>query len=268
MYDMEVGVIKVLCIGDICGSIGCQTVYKHLMHLKKRHNIDLTIANAENSAEKNGITKDSAQFLFNIGVDVITGGNHSFRNEESFNYIDEQPFLLRPHNLHTANIGTGYCLVDKGRYSVAGINLSGKIYLERLESDNPFLAADELIERAKSDGANIIIVDFHAEATSEKRAMGFYLDGKVSAMFGTHTHVATADEQILPNGTGYITDIGMTGTINSVLGVKSDIIISRFRDNNMQKFELATGEAALNGIVIEIDEKTGKTIDIKRIREG
>ena len=259
--------MKVLCIGDICGNIGSEAVYRKLPAIKQKYGIDMVIANAENSADRNGVTKESAQFLFNVGIDVLTGGNHSFKHSEVADYLDEQPFLLRPDNLDKSLAGSGYCLVDKGRYSVAVINLSGKIYLERLEASNPFLAADELIERAREDGARIIIVDFHAEATSEKRAMGLYLNGKVSAVYGTHTHIQTADEQILSGGTAYITDIGMTGPINSILGVKSDIIISRLRENNMQRFELADGECELCGIIIEIDEKTGKALKIERIRE-
>jgi len=259
--------MKVLCIGDICGNIGSEAVYRKLPAIKQKYGIDMVIANAENSADRNGVTKESAQFLFNVGIDVLTGGNHSFKHSEVADYLDEQPFLLRPDNLDKSLAGSGYCLVDKGRYSVAVINLSGKIYLERLEASNPFLAVDELIERAREDGARIIIVDFHAEATSEKRAMGLYLNGKVSAVYGTHTHVQTADEQILLGGTAYITDIGMTGPINSILGVKSDIIISRLRENNMQRFELADGECELCGIIIEIDEKTGKALKIERIRE-
>ncbi len=259
--------MKVLCIGDICGNIGSEAVYRKLPAIKQKYGIDMVIANAENSADRNGVTKESAQFLFNVGIDVLTGGNHSFKHSEVADYLDEQPFLLRPDNLDKGLAGSGYCLVDKGRYLVAVINLSGKIYLERLEASNPFLAVDELIERAKEDGARIIIVDFHAEATSEKRAMGLYLNGKVSAVYGTHTHVQTADEQILSGGTAYITDIGMTGPINSILGVKSDIIISRLRENNMQRFELAEGECELCGIILEIDEKTGKALKIERIRE-
>ena len=149
--------------------------------------------------------------------------------------------------------------------SLCVINLSGVIYLEKLKAQNPFVCADELIEKAKSDGANIIVVDFHAEATSEKRALGFALDGKVSVVFGTHTHIQTADNKILPQGTGYITDLGMTGPEDSVLGVKKEIIINRLKSNDMSKFELADGKATLNGCIFEIDEKTGKTLDTKRV---
>lgn len=251
--------MKILCIGDVCGSIGCEMLGRHLSNIKREHGIDFTVINGENSADGNGVMPLSADFLLSIGADVITGGNHSFRREEIFAYYDTHPYVLRPHNLKVADYGSGYYLADLGRNKIAVINLSGKVYLERQEADNPFTIADELLIKAKEDGANIILVDFHAEATSEKRALGLYLDGKVSAVFGTHTHVRTADLQILPNGSGYITDIGMTGPKNSVLGVRSEIIINRLKSNDMSRFELASGPCMINGCVFEIDEKTGKT---------
>lgn len=257
--------MRILVIGDVCGSIGCEYVRKILPSLKREKKIDMVIINGENSADGNGITPDSADYLLNLGADVLTGGNHSFRRSEIYDYLDQNDCVLRPHNLADAQNGKGYCVVDFGKLQVAVINLSGKIYLDRLNASCPFAAADELIEKAKRDGAKIIVVDFHAEATSEKRALGLYLDGKVSAFFGTHTHVQTADSQILENGTGYITDIGMTGPIDSVLGVKKDIIINRLKSNDMSKFELANGECMLNGCIFDIDEKTGKTVKIERI---
>ncbi len=260
--------MRLLAIGDVCGSIGCNTVKKILPKLKKEKSIDFVIINGENSADGNGVTPESADFLFAVGADVISGGNHSLRRNNVLEYLDEKEFILRPQNLLEAENGIGYCLVDKGRYSVAVINLSGKIYLERYKTDCPFKTADSLIEKAKNDGANIIVVDFHAEATSEKKALGFYLDGKVSVLFGTHTHVQTADEGILPHGTGYITDLGMTGPSYSVLGVKKEIIINRLKNNDMSKFELADGSCMLNACIFEIDEKSGKTIKIERINIG
>lgn len=251
--------MKILCIGDVCGSIGCEMLERHLSRIKREHGIDFTVVNGENSADGNGIVPSSAEWLLGIGADVITGGNHSFRREEMYPYYDAYPYVLRPHNLKVADYGSGYYLADLGKNKIAVINLSGKVYLERHEADNPFVVADGLIAAAKSDGANVILVDFHAEATSEKRALGIYLDGKVSAVFGTHTHVQTADSQILPKGTGYITDLGMTGPKNSVLGVKSEIIINRFKSNDMSRFELADGPCMINGCVFEIDEKNGKT---------
>lgn len=257
--------MRLLAIGDVCGDAGCQILLQKLPLLKKEKAIDACVVNGENSAEGNGITKQSAELIFAAGADVITGGNHTLRRKEVYDYLDSNPFVLRPENLPNAESGRGYCFLDFGKFSVAVINLSGKIYLDRVAADNPFLAADVLIERAKADGADIIVVDFHAEATSEKRAMGFYLDGKASVVFGTHTHIQTADEQILPLGTGYITDLGMTGPKNSILGVKTDIIINRLRDNDLSKFEFAKGEACLCGCIFEIDTKSGKTISVNRI---
>ena len=257
--------MRILAVGDVCGSVGCDYVRRVLPALKREKFIDMVIINGENSADGNGITPDSSDYLLRLGADVLTGGNHSLRRSEVYDYLDQNDCVLRPHNLPDAQNGKGYCVVDFGKYQVAVINLSGKIYLEKLGADCPFATADELIDRAKSDGANIIVVDFHAEATSEKRALGLYLDGKVSAFFGTHTHVQTADCQILENGTGYITDLGMTGPIDSVLGVRKEIIINRLKSNDMSKFELADGDCMLNGCIFEIDEETGKTIKVERI---
>lgn len=257
--------MKLLTVGDVCGPVGCEEIRRKLPVLKRKYAIDAVIINGENSADGNGITPESADYLFNCGADVITGGNHSLRRKEVYDYLDETPFILRPANLPEAQFGSGYCLVDFGAFRMAVINLSGKIYLERVGADNPFLAVDKLLQKAQTDGAKIIVVDFHAEATSEKRSMGLYLDGKASVVFGTHTHVQTADEQILPLGTGYITDLGMTGVKNSVLGVKSEIIINRLKNNDLSKFEFAEGEAMLCGCIFEIDNNSGKTIKVERI---
>lgn len=260
--------MKVLAVGDVCAPDGCAFALKMIPRIKREENIDFVIVNGENSAAGNGITPESADTLFAAGADVITGGNHTLRRKEFYDTLDSNPFVLRPHNLKDADAGQGYCLFDMGKYSAAVINLSGQIYLERVNADNPFKCVDELVDRAKSDGVRFIFVDFHAEATSEKRAIGFYLDGKVSAVFGTHTHVQTADAQVLPKGTGYITDLGMTGVINSVLGVKNDIIINRLKDNDMSRFEQASGECMLNGCIFDVDEKTGLTKAVKRIYIG
>lgn len=257
--------MKVLTVGDVCAPDGSAYALKMIPRIKREKNIDLVIANGENSALGNGITPESAEMLFAAGVDVITGGNHTLRRSEFFDMLDSNPFVLRPHNLREAAAGSGYCLFDMGRYSAAVINLSGQIYLDRVGADNPFKCADELLKKAKDDGAKFIFVDFHAEATSEKRAMGFYLDGKVSAVFGTHTHVQTADAQVLPKGTGYITDLGMTGVVNSILGVKNEIIINRLKDNDMSRFEQATGECMFNGCVFDVDEKSGLAKSVERI---
>lgn len=257
--------MKVLAVGDVCSPDGCAYALKMIPRIKREEQIDFIIVNGENSAAGNGITPESANMLFSAGADVITGGNHTLRREEFFDMLDTNPFVLRPHNLKDVQTGSGYCLFDMGRAQAAIINLSGQIYLERVGAENPFLCVDELLEKAKNDNAKYIFVDFHAEATSEKRAMGFYLDGKVSAVFGTHTHVQTADAQVLPNGTGYITDLGMTGVINSTLGVKNDIIINRLRNNDMSRFEQASGDCMLNGCVFEIDDNTALTKSVKLI---
>lgn len=259
--------MKLLAIGDVCAPDGSAYALKMIPIIKREENIDLVIVNGENSAEGNGIIPESADMLFAAGADVITGGNHTLRRKEFFDTLDTNPFVLRPHNLKDTDTGSGYCLFDMGKYSAAVINLSGQIYLERVNADNPFKCVDTLIEKAKADGAKFVFVDFHAEATSEKRAMGFYLDGRVSAVFGTHTHVQTADAQILPKGTGYITDLGMTGVINSVLGVKNDIIINRLKSGVMSRFEQASGECMINGCIFDIDDKTGLTKLVKLINK-
>lgn len=257
--------MKVLAIGDVCAPDGCAYALKMIPIIKREENIDLVIVNGENSALGNGITPESANIIFAAGADIITGGNHTLRRSEFYDMLDSNPFVLRPYNIKDAAVGSGYCLFDMGRCQVAVINLSGHIYLERANADNPFKYVDELVNRAKDDGAKFIIIDFHAEATSEKRALGFYLDGKVSAVFGTHTHVQTSDAQVLPKGTGYITDLGMTGVIHSILGVKNEIIINRLLHNDMSRFEQASGECMINGCVFDLDDNTGLTKSVKLI---
>ncbi len=256
--------MRILCVGDVCGSIGCDYLKRVLPKIKVDEKIDCCIVNGENSADGNGITPVSAESLYIAGADIITGGNHSLTRREIFESLDSDPYLLRPHNMITTGPGKGYTVLDLGHTRVAVINLIGRVYLP--EANDPFLTADQLIETAKIDGTNIILVDFHAEATSEKRALAYYLDGRVSAVFGTHTHVLTADEQILKNGCGFITDIGMTGPTDSVLGVKNELSLARIKDGTPVKFLLADGECQLNGCIFEIDRKTGKTTDIKRIK--
>lgn len=257
--------MKILAVGDVCGSIGCDAFRRIIPNLKRQYGIDAVVVNGENSADGNGITPQSAESLFASGADIITGGNHSLRRKEVYEYLDSNNFVLRPDNLKDAQFGKGYCFADFGFVGVSVINLSGTIFMPSHESENPFSAADALIDKAKQEGAGIILVDFHAETTSEKKALALYLDGRISALFGTHTHIQTADEQILKGGTGYITDLGMTGPKDSVLGVKSEIIINRLKSGDTSKFELAEGECILNGCIFEIDHKTGMTTDVKRI---
>ncbi|HHZ05507.1 MAG TPA: TIGR00282 family metallophosphoesterase [Clostridiales bacterium] len=256
--------MNILAIGDTVGSIGCDFLRSKLPQLKKLKGIDLVIANGENSSDGNGITPASAEFLYNSGVDVITTGNHSFRRREAYPLYDESPYLIRPANFPQGTTpGKGMCIVDMGRVQVAVINVMGNAYLEPLGC--PFETVDRLLAEAEKENAKIIIVDFHAEATGEKRALGYYLDGRVSGVFGTHTHVQTADETVLPRGTGYITDVGMTGPIHSVLGVKPEIIIKKFKEKLPQRFDLADGACKMDCILFEVDEKSGKTLSVERI---
>lgn len=254
--------MKVLCIGDVVGSIGCRTVRKHLPVYKKNNGINLVICNGENSADGNGITPSSARYLFDSGVDVITLGNHTFRRKEFYEMLDEHPYIVRPANFPNGTTpGNGICNVDLGKNIVSVINIMGNSFMDN-NLDCAFKTADEMLKKAEG---NIKIVDFHAEATGEKRGMGYYLDGKVSAVFGTHTHVQTADAQILEQGTGYITDAGMTGTVNSVLGVKPELVIQKLKTKLPVRFELAEGECKFEGVLFDIDEKTGKCTDCKSV---
>ncbi len=244
-----------MCIGDVVGSVGCEFLRQRLPRFKQQQQIDFVICNGENSADGNGITPRSAEHLFTSGVDFITLGNHSFRRKEIYPYLDEHPHIIRPANyLTSATPGCGWAVVDMGFTSIGVINLMGQQFMDA-NLDNPFIRADQIL---KELDAKIILVDFHAEATSEKRAMGFYLDGRVSAVFGTHTHVLTGDAQVLPEGTGYITDVGMTGVIDSILGVKKEIILRRFTTQLPERFDLARGACKLNCVVFDIDRNSGK----------
>ena len=255
--------MRIFCIGDVVGSVGCRFLRSKLPALKRVKGIDLVICNGENSADGNGLTPSAAQFLFDSGVDAITLGNHAFRRKEVFEVLDSNPFIARPANFPDgAAPGHGVINIDTGRRVVSVINLMGNMYLE-----SGLDCAFDVIDRALTQAeGRIILVDFHAEATSAKRAMGYYLDGKVSAVFGTHTHVQTSDAQVLPNGTGYITDLGMTGTVHSVLGVKTDIIINKFKTKLPARFDLADGECRLEGALFDIDDNTGKCKTAERLR--
>ena len=253
--------MNILCIGDVVGTPGCQFLRAHLPALKKTKAIDLVIANGENSADGNGITPTSAEYLLDSGVDVITTGNHSFRRRESYDFYDSCETLLRPANYPAGAPGKGMCIVDMGRVQVGVINLMGTVYLESLPC--PFETLEKLLKTP--DLPKIIVVDFHAEATGEKRAMGFFADGRVTALFGTHTHVQTADETILPHASGYITDAGMTGVIDSVLGVKPEIIIGKLRSKMPARFDWAKGPCKMDCVLFSADERTGLCTGVERI---
>ena len=256
--------IRVLAVGDVVGSRGCELLRQRLPVLKKHYAIDAVIVNGENSADGNGITPRSAEHIFQSGADVITTGNHTFRRREVYEELDTSPFLLRPGNYPDSAPGRGWCLLDRGAYRVAVLNLQGVVYMENLRC--PFEEADRMVREAKEAGAEAVFVDFHAEATSEKKAMGFYLDGRVTALFGTHTHVQTADERILSRGTGYLTDLGMTGCEQeSVLGVRADCIIDFLRTKMPCRFLPAEGPVSLHGALFSIDPETAKVTSVRRI---
>jgi metallophosphoesterase (TIGR00282 family) len=263
MNNKEVTFMKILAIGDIVGKNGCEFLKNKLPILKKRENIDLVIANGENSAEGNGITPESAKFIFSSEADIITTGNHVFKRKEIRDFLGKHPSIIRPANYPPKTTpGKGFCIAQVRNIKIAIINLMGIVYLENLRC--PFETIDDILKELSE--CTIKIVDFHAEATAEKRALGFYLDGKISAMFGTHTHVQTSDETILPFGTGYITDVGMTGVIDSILGVKKDIIIKRHIEKLPMRFENASGECKMECVLFDIDEITGLTNNMQRLR--
>ncbi len=253
--------MKILILGDIVSRVGSEHIRAMLPKIKREENIDFCIANGENSAEGNGITPASAEYLFDSGVDIITTGNHVWRRREVYDFLDERHDVVRPVNFHENNPGRGFAVADLGRVKIGVINLIGTFTMDNV--DNPFKCVERELEKIKD--CKIKIVDFHAEATSEKRAMGFFLDGKVTCVFGTHTHVQTADEQLLPNGTAYITDVGMCGVKQSVLGVKKEIIIKKYIDGMPAQFNSADGECMINGIVLDVSLKDGKATSIKRI---
>ncbi len=252
--------LNILAIGDVTGTQGCEYLRKRLPSIKKLHKIDFCIVNGENSAAGNGITPQSAEFLLDSGVDFITTGNHCFRRKEVYDYLEASRNVIRPANYYSGNPGKGFAVADLGSVRLGIINLAGNAFME---GGNPFIAADEILKELKD--CKIILCDFHAEATGEKRALGFYLDGRVSAVFGTHTHVQTADEQILPNGTGYITDLGMTGPVQSVLGVEPQIIIGKLKTGMPNRFDIADGECMLNGCIFTVDKQSGKTTAVERL---
>jgi metallophosphoesterase (TIGR00282 family) len=229
-----------------------------------KHDLDFVVVNAENAAGGFGITPPIVQELFDYGADVLTGGNHSFDKREGHDVLNNTEHVLRPHNYPPENPGSGLTIVKRSDFSVAVINLQGRVFLP--QTDCPFKAADALIAEVKGK-VDIILVDLHAEATSEKMAMAWHLDGRVSALVGTHTHVQTADEQLFPHGMAYITDLGMTGPHRSIIGVKIEQSLGRFLNAGPSRFEAAKGDVRFHGVLIEVDEVTGKSVSIERIQE-
>ncbi len=259
--------LRILLIGDIMGRPGRQIVEKLVPRWRAEGRVNFVLANVENCAGGKGVTGTTVRDLLNSGVDIATTGNHVWDNRDVFNFIDSEPRLLRPANYPPAAEvpGRGHAIIETdGGIAIGILNLQGRVFMEPLE--NPFLYADTLIAELRAR-TPIILVDFHAEATSEKQAMGWYLDERVSAVFGTHTHVQTADERLLPQGTAYITDLGMTGSQDSVIGMKPDEVLVRFCRCLPSRFEVAEKNVQLCGAIVTVEVATGRALAIERIRE-
>ena len=256
-------VAKILFIGDIVGKPGRVAVRELLPALIEDYRIDLVVANCENAAAGFGVTRDIVEELFRSRVDVLTSGNHIWDKKEVLEFVEDYETLLRPANYPEGVPGFGSVVVPSPTGSPIGvINLAGRVFMHSL--DCPFRSAEKEIEKLKKK-TSTIVVDMHAEATSEKQALGWFLDGRVSAVLGTHTHVQTADERILPNGTAYITDLGMTGPFDSIIGTRKDVVLERFLRNMPNKFDVARGDVRLQGVVLGVDQASGKALEIERL---
>lgn len=256
--------MKILFIGDIVGKAGRKAIHEVLESVVAEHEVDFTIANGENAAGGMGITPPIALEILDDGVDVITSGNHVWAKKDIISFLDEDSRLLRPANYPAGVPGRGAGLFRTGNGQKIGVlNLEGRVFMKHL--DCPFRVGEREIERLKQETPTVVI-DFHAEATSEKMAMGWFMDGKVSAVLGTHTHIQTCDEKILNRGTAYITDVGMTGPQDSVIGIRKEVALERFLTQIPWKFDVATEDVQLQGVVVEVDSRTGKSMSIKRIR--
>lgn len=256
--------MNLLFIADIYGSPGRKAVRELVPDIVSSMGIDFVVGNVENSAAGFGVTKDILEELKELGLEAMTSGNHIWDRRESLPLLDSEPLLLRPHNYPDGVPGTGSKLfTSRDGVKVGVLNLMGRVFMRELLC--PFRVADQEVERLRDLGAQVILLDFHAEATAEKVALGWYLDGRISALLGTHTHIQTADERVLPKGTGYITDAGMTGPYDSVIGVRKELAIQKFLTLLPTRFEPATGDVRLNGVHLEVDEATGRCLHIERI---
>lgn len=255
--------VKLLFIGDVIGKPGREALSRELHRIVDRHMVDLVIANGENAAGGFGLTEETAQDMFKCGVQMITSGNHIWDKKDALEYIKREERIVRPANYPEGTPGRGTTIVKTpGGVKVGILNLEGRVFMNNL--DCPFRCADREIAKLKEE-TTVILVDFHAEATSEKVSLGWYLDGRVSAVIGTHTHVQTADERILTAGTAYMTDAGMTGAFDSVIGVKKEEAILKFVSQRPSKFEVAKKDIRINAVAIEVDEKSGLAMGIERI---
>ena len=255
--------MKILIVGDVIGNAGRKALTRYLDEVRQEHGIDYTIINVENLAGGFGVTRKTLDEVDRLGVDVMSSGNHIWDKKEVFDLLGDEPRLLRPHNYPPGCPGTGVHVGEgPGGVRVAVLNLQGRVFMPPI--DCPFRAADRALEEI-GDTADVVIVDLHAEATSEKVAMGWHLDGRAAAVVGTHTHIPTADERVLPGGTAYLTDLGMTGPYDSVIGVDKRVIVGRFLNALPARFETAKGDVRLCGAVVEVDPATGKALSIRRV---
>lgn len=254
--------MKILAVGDLIGTAGIKKLSAVLKKVKEEENIDFVIVNAENSAEGMGITQKNFDDILSLDIDVITMGNHTWGKKDIFKFINH-PKLIRPANYPKGVVGKGYNIYKCKDKKICVINLIGRVDINVL-SENPFIIVKEIIDKIK-EKVDMIFVDFHAEATAEKIAMGYFLDGEITGLFGTHTHVQTADEKILPKGTAYITDIGMTGPKYSVIGMDIEVSIKRFETTLPERYKIATGECIFNGVIFDVDDATNKAKQIKRM---
>jgi len=258
-------VVRILVVGDTVGKPGREACKKIIPKLRETRDLDLVVVNGENVAAGSSITHDTAEELFASGADIITTGDHIFRKKEGIALVQENPLVLRPLNYPKGTPGNGSAVImTKTGVKVGIVNLMGRVFIQNL--DCPFQAAESAVKSLKSQ-TQIILIDLHAEATSEKVAMGWFLDGQVSAIFGTHTHVQTSDETILPKGTAYITDIGMTGPFRSVIGRDIDQVLHRFKTQMPGPMDVATEDVRLSGAIVEIEVKSGKARSIERVHE-
>ena len=259
--------IKILILGDTYGEPGRKAVELCVNSMKKNGEVDFAICNAENATHGAGLTESVAKELFQNGCDVLTGGDHIFdRKKEIEDFLKKDPRVIRPANFHKNLPGSGSCVVEHRGVKIGVIHVAGQVFM-RYHLSSPFFAADEEIEKVKKQGAQVIVVDIHAEATSEKMAFLWYVDGRVSAVVGTHTHVQTADERITEKGTAYLTDLGMTGPYDSVIGAVKEPIIQRFLTQVGVKKEVAQGDVRLCGAIVSVDERSGKALAIERVQK-
>ena len=255
--------MRILALGDVVGQVAIEYLADKLWAFRSKEKIDFCVANGENATEIRGISAADAEALLGTGVDLITLGNHAFGMKDIYSYLDaNEHSIIRPANYPTDAPGVGYTVCDVGGWRVLCMNVSGRVYLDPLAS--PFDTVDRILER--EDGRfDVALLDIHAEATSEKQAVGRYFDGRIQVIFGTHTHVPTADEQILPHGSGYITDLGMCGPVDGILGTDADAVIHRFRTLMPTRFSVASGTVRAQGVIFDVDEGVGKVRSVRRV---